>query len=295
MLLEIIWLTFAIAWGTIKVWTTRAVSIYNFDGKKFTLKQDMLEENSWSFGQTLPLVLILLPLLSMAQAYLDNDAKAQEALEHAHNLRESVSKEKHDSECATDSSGQHARNELPGPRTSTSCSITRCNHHPYPHVARAQSDTTSPPPSTSFHLPQYPYDSFTQYPWYNDRIVLLCQALQLTGFSLFVLAELANILGISAILRNRFFLLWVFAMIPLASLIHLAAWYVAASIVVRWTGCEEWLTGINGERGGRWWRRVTVGQCVYWSARMGLVAGCLVGTLFVSLEAAEPDPLSDSL
>jgi hypothetical protein len=36
----------------------------------------MLQVNSWSFGQTLPLVLILLPLLSMAQAYLDNDAKA---------------------------------------------------------------------------------------------------------------------------------------------------------------------------------------------------------------------------
>jgi hypothetical protein len=195
-----------------------------------------------------------------------------------------------------------------GNTSGTNSRVQELQHHVALHAATTTHIHTSlarrvtqplhllPPPSTSFHLPQYPYDSFTQYPWYNDHIVLLLsQALQLTGFSLFVLAELANILGINAILRNRLFLLWVFAMIPLASLIHLAACYVAASIVVRWTGCEEWLTGINGERGGRWWRRVTVGQCVYWSARIGLVAGCVVGTLFVSLEAAEPDPLSDSL
>jgi hypothetical protein len=48
-------------------------------------------------------------------------------------------------------------------------------------------------------------------------------------------------------------------------------------------------------RNDRWWRRVTIGQCVYWGLRMGLEAGCVVGTLFVSLEAAGSDPLSDSL
>jgi hypothetical protein len=71
MLLEIIWLTFAMAWGTIKVCETRAAAAYNFDGEKVTLILDILEENSWSFGQTLPLILLLLPMPSMVQAYLD--------------------------------------------------------------------------------------------------------------------------------------------------------------------------------------------------------------------------------
>jgi hypothetical protein len=36
MLLEIIWLTFAISWDTIKVWATRSAAGFNFDGKNFT-------------------------------------------------------------------------------------------------------------------------------------------------------------------------------------------------------------------------------------------------------------------
>jgi hypothetical protein len=46
MLLEIIWLTFAMAWGTIKVWETRAAANYNYDGKNFTLNVDVREENN---------------------------------------------------------------------------------------------------------------------------------------------------------------------------------------------------------------------------------------------------------
>jgi hypothetical protein len=86
-------------------------------------------------------------------------------------------------------------------------------------------------------------------------------------------------------------------MIPLASLVHLAAWYVAASIVVRYHGFEEWLKGVdrNVERENRWWRRVTVGQSVYWGLRMGLVLGCMMFTLFTRLGAEGPDPLADSL
>ncbi|PSN68909.1 hypothetical protein BS50DRAFT_632753 [Corynespora cassiicola Philippines] len=80
MLLEIIWLAFAIAWGTIKIWDTRKITGYNAKGNYTGANVEVLDENSWSFGQTLPLVLLLLPLLSMAQAYLDNDAKVQDRL-----------------------------------------------------------------------------------------------------------------------------------------------------------------------------------------------------------------------
>ncbi|KAI8938423.1 hypothetical protein NX059_004316 [Plenodomus lindquistii] len=87
MLLEIIWLTFAMAWGTIKIWTTRQSVTYNFDGLNYTQNHEVLEENVWSFGQTLPLILLLLPLLSMAQAYFDNDAKAFEKAHHSQVVR----------------------------------------------------------------------------------------------------------------------------------------------------------------------------------------------------------------
>lgn len=121
----------------------------------------------------------------------------------------------------------------------------------------------------------------------------------LTGVSLWVLTEPANILGINAILRNRLFLLWVSGLLPVALLIPLALWYLAALIVVRWPGDKECLKGkhrqVNIACGTeKWWKRWTVGKVVYWTLRMGLVAGCLMFTLFVSLEAASPDPLNDS-
>ena len=51
------------------------------------------------------------------------------------------------------------------------------------------------------------------------------------------------------------FLIWVFGMIPLASMIHLGIWYGAALIVVRWHGAEEWLNG-----GRRWGMRLVRGR-----------------------------------
>jgi hypothetical protein len=329
MLLEVIWLSFAIAWGTIKVWTTRAAAQFTFDGTEITINQDVSQENSWSFGQTLPLVLILLPLMSMAQAYLDNDAKAQNALEQAERAQRSANDEKRGPFDPTSSCKTHptsATDGLPDPRRSTSCSITRCNHHPSMHFPRTYSATqdsnpdldssrwasetpsqlpfqVSAPPvrRRGVALPQYPYAGFTSYPWYNDHIfLLLCQTLMVTAFSLWVLTELANIMGISAILRNRLFLLWVLGMVPLTSLVHLAFWYAAASIVVRRPDCEEWLKGegkharaVTGNE--KWWRPWTVGQVVYWCLRLGLIAGCLMFTFFGSLEAASPFPLDDSI
>ncbi|KAF2035131.1 hypothetical protein EK21DRAFT_84759 [Setomelanomma holmii] len=215
MLLEVIWLTFAIAWGTIKVWTTRAAAQFNFDGAQFTLNKDVSQENSWSFGQTLPLVLILLPLLSMAQAYLDNDANAQQAREQAECAPRSTHEEKSGlvgSSTTTKTQPTSATDNLPDPRRSTSCSITRYNHHVSLHTARThrtthdstpelnssrwESDTRSqlpfsspspsiPAPRKDQLLPQYPYTNFTSYPWYNDHIfLLLCQTLMVTAFSL---------------------------------------------------------------------------------------------------------------
>ncbi|KAF1913336.1 hypothetical protein BDU57DRAFT_504437 [Ampelomyces quisqualis] len=296
MLLEIIWLTFAIAWGTIKIWATRSAAGFNFDGKHFDENRDVSQENSWSFGQTLPLVLILLPLLSMAQAYLDNDAKAQGALEPPRERHRTVPVRKYDSGNATETS-EHCttvgEEELLGSRRSTPCSIAQCNHHSSLRIAHTRNEPAFG--TRHLQLPQYPYDNFTAYPWYNDQILLLlCQILMLTGFSLYVLAELANIMGISAILRNRLFLLWVFAIIPLTSLIHLAIWYAAALMVVRWPGAEEWLTGKENclDDCGRKW---AIGRIVYWTLRMILVAGCLMFTFFASLEAASPTPLNDSL
>lgn len=295
MLLEIIWLTFAIAWGTIKVWSTRAVAEFNFNGFGITLNQDMTQENAWSFGQTLPLVLLLLPLLSMAQAYLDDDAKAQEAFERPDRpvpLNVPLDK-KHDSGHATTSSSTRTTAEedtLPASGNATSCSITRYDYHPSACNNRTTEDTEAHILHHGLQeqslLPIHPYPSFTPHPWYRDLILLLlCQILMLIAFSLWVLTELANIMGISAILRNRLFLIWVFGLVPLASVVFLMFWYVGALVYVRWA----WLKG--SMRCGT----VRLGQVAYWVLRMGLVAGCLMGTFWGSLEAASPYPLDESV
>ena len=51
---QILWLCFALAWGTIHLFTARSY-----------LPQGA--ENVWSFGQTLPVVLLMLPVLSIAE------------------------------------------------------------------------------------------------------------------------------------------------------------------------------------------------------------------------------------
>jgi hypothetical protein len=272
MLLEIIWLTFAMAWGTIKVWETRAAATYNFNGETFTLNMDVLVENSWSFGQILPLILLLLPLLSMAQAYLDNDAKAQEAMQKV-NGREDAPEEGIQSTIGTsytdakEGASTRANNLTPTPRSTSYNDI--------------------PPTRTPFvHLPPYPYPIFTAHSWYTDHILLLlCQIIMVTTMALYVLTKMADIFGISSILRSRLFLIWGLAMIPLGSFIHLAVWYVAACIVQGWPSAERWLM----ETGNM------VGKVVYWTLRLGLVAGCLMFTFFVSLELAGPKSLWDSL
>ncbi|KAF1843356.1 uncharacterized protein K460DRAFT_289947 [Cucurbitaria berberidis CBS 394.84] len=266
MLLEIVWLTFAMAWGTIKVWDTRAMASFNFDGKTITINSKVVEENSWSFGQTLPLFLVVLPLLSMAQAYLDNDAKALEAQERADRLEEIT---------------QRSAAPASPPRS------------------------ISPPPPASpkerrVELPRYPYLQFTSHMWYHDHIfLLLCQILMVAIFALRVLTSSTNVFGMSTILRNRLFLIWILGMVPFASMVHLGLWYMAALIVCRWTGAKDWLRGKEEEEEeerharteGPWWKSITRAKLVTWTLRLGLVSVCLMFTLLLSLEFAGPNSL----
>jgi hypothetical protein len=314
MLVEIIWLTFAIAWGTIKIWTTRTAVRFNYHGREYMLKHDISQENSWSFGQTLPLVLILLPLLSMAQAYLDNDAKAQDTLE-MHERAYTLTGQKHDAirvpsvdmDVHLADAGRDRKSKVPD------STFTNHNHKSLLplELPCTTSNAFGPAPDTSpsrqsrtrLQLPRYPYTDFTSYPWYKDLIVLLlCQIVTVTAFSLWVLTKLADVMGISAIFRNRLFLIWVFGMTPLTSLVHLGAWYLAALVVVQWKSSEEWLRGggahgksKGGDMERERYRTITSGHVVYWSLRLGLIAGCLMLTLFGSLEAASPNPLDESL
>ena len=46
VLIEILWPTFAIAWGTIKIWDTRASAGYSMDGHFQGRNEEILEENS---------------------------------------------------------------------------------------------------------------------------------------------------------------------------------------------------------------------------------------------------------
>jgi len=252
MLLEILWLAFAMAWGTIKVWETRAAASWNYDGYNFTLNQKISEENSWGFGQTLPLILLLLPLLSMAQAYLDDDAKAQEA------------------------------SRVDGDTLSPSATA----------AAEEVVDPSAIDPDTSesrdcdrpVNLPRYPYDSFSSHSWYHDHLILLVSQVIMVGtVALFFLTRLADILGISSILRSRLFVIWILAILPLASFIHLATWYLAALMVNRWPSVRRWLSRDE--------TRSKSVRIVYWTCRLGIIAGCLLFTFFVSLESAGPNSL----
>ncbi|KAH9868865.1 hypothetical protein J1614_007940 [Plenodomus biglobosus] len=315
MLLEIIWLTFAMAWGTIKIWTTRYSATFNYDGRNLTENHEVLEENVWSFGQTLPLVLLLLPILSMAQAYLDNDAKALETAYESQAVEPgngSISLE----DASTHYEMQSIDHQRLGPSSAPSTTTYNGNDHsslqllsvgnttrqksPQPHVSpQSPTCTTATPPMPQnrlVNLPTFPYPSFTSKPWYQDQILLLlCQIFMVAGFALWVLSAWVNIFGIASILRNRIFLIWTLGIVPLASLAHLASWYIAALVLGRWQTAQQWLTGQRGHGTGErlvWRRRVTLGKVVYWLLRLGLVCGCLLGTFLASLDLAGPQDLT---
>ncbi|KAF2271493.1 ArfGap-domain-containing protein [Westerdykella ornata] len=243
MLLEIIWLAFAMSWGTIKLWATRASVSNDVDGHDVGANPEVLEEDYWTFGQTLPLILLLLPILSMIQAYYDNDAKA---VEEAHRRRMVGEKAREEN-----TSNHQEGTTTPGPPGGMSSSTVSAQLAGSPEAApvappspsRRSTAMNMPQGGQSkrIRLPQYPYGSFPSYAWYEDLILLLIlQILLVAAFALYFLTLLQNFLGISQLLRSRLFLIWIFGMIPLGSLIHLSVWYMAAWLASV-AGIDSWL------------------------------------------------------
>ncbi|KAF2019289.1 ArfGap-domain-containing protein [Aaosphaeria arxii CBS 175.79] len=278
MLFEIIWLSFAVAWGSIKLYDTRRSVHYNSDAEWIDDSGDILEENIWSFGQILPLVLLLLPILGMIQAYLDNDAKEADTARDRH-IAERIANEggesakgisRPSSAYASGQDGTHQHLEYPRhpvPRNPT-------HYHDDPSVdtehgemqdgssflssrptTSTQKDAMTEPstPTTLISspsgakrsmLPLYPYKNFSRLDWYHDHICLyILQTLLVAGFSLFLMGYQSgsDYLGLSVFLRSRMFYIWMFGTIPAASLVHLAVWFLAAVFATQ-LGWSKWLT-----------------------------------------------------
>ncbi len=59
LLIQISWLLYALAWGTVRLYMGRS---YISNDSHTTA-----EENSWAFGQCIPVLLLMLPLLAMVE------------------------------------------------------------------------------------------------------------------------------------------------------------------------------------------------------------------------------------
>lgn len=253
---------------------------------------------------------------------VDNDAKAQDGIHRTFATGEKTPHNcKHRQPAGLSKVCTGAPTEInttPSP-TSTWCSINRCPHHqPSTTPSRSGSTTlasrssaTEPPsplsprpPQNPFlpPLPLHPYESFFPHRWYRDHIQLLvCQIFMLGCVILWFESQVLSILGIAYIIRSRLFVIWVFGFIPVVSVLHLAAWYLGAMIVHRIDGAEEWLNGQGPNRHGAgeglegeerwWWKRVSMGECVYWVVRVALKAGCLMVTFFASGAITGPHEL----
>ena len=226
---------------------------------------------------------------------VDNDVRVQDAMLSVHSNRDSKAAQELQNAQLKVVIGPSPDGEPRGERISsvcngTSCCITRYNHH---QLSRAGSlilvdcsptlqATIIPPrdPRPCFSLsstresifpslPRHPYPSFFVHRWYRDHIYLIvCQILLLGCIILWFESELFSILSISYLLRNRLFLIWIFGFIPVSCVVHLAAWYVVASLVHKIDGAEDWLN-VRGrwrvEKAGdrRFWRKMTAGQWTY--------------------------------
>ena len=58
---QILWLAFALAWGTTHLMNTRSYMD--------EVEIDTSGENTWGFGQLFPVILLALPMLSIAESY----------------------------------------------------------------------------------------------------------------------------------------------------------------------------------------------------------------------------------
>ena len=64
---QILWLAFALAWGTEHLFETRSLTD--------EVESDTSDENIWSFGQLFPVILLALPMLSIAESYYGRDTR----------------------------------------------------------------------------------------------------------------------------------------------------------------------------------------------------------------------------
>lgn len=58
---QILWLAFALAWGTEHLLYTRSYMDM--------IEKDLSGENTWAFGQVFPVILLALPILTFAESY----------------------------------------------------------------------------------------------------------------------------------------------------------------------------------------------------------------------------------
>ena len=65
--LKITWLGLASAWGTIVIWRDRGHKDL-LEGFTIAEQMTLSEDNTWGFGQVVPLLLLILPLVSFFEA-----------------------------------------------------------------------------------------------------------------------------------------------------------------------------------------------------------------------------------
>ncbi|KFY08186.1 hypothetical protein V492_06453 [Pseudogymnoascus sp. VKM F-4246] len=70
ILFEILWLLFALSWGTIRIYKDRKAVDDDSAAKPESIKDFVLQENSWGFGQLIPTLLLILPLFSLIEGII---------------------------------------------------------------------------------------------------------------------------------------------------------------------------------------------------------------------------------
>ena len=58
---QILWLAFALAWGT--------THLFRIQKYKDEVENSSSDENTWGFGQVFPVILLALPMLSIAESF----------------------------------------------------------------------------------------------------------------------------------------------------------------------------------------------------------------------------------
>ncbi|RFU26532.1 hypothetical protein B7463_g9794, partial [Scytalidium lignicola] len=70
MLWKMSWLLFSLAWGTVRIFNIRNLADSNVAAVDDSQREVVLQENFWGFGQLVPTLLLILPLLSLAEGVL---------------------------------------------------------------------------------------------------------------------------------------------------------------------------------------------------------------------------------